>query len=174
MLKEKAKDLKSCIEIVLDFPIPGVSFKDVTPLLRDHFKETIDALEALYTPAEWEKVDYLTGIEARGFVFASALAERLGKGLVLIRKEGKLPGKTMRVESKLEYGSAVLEMYSGQGNLLIVDDVLATGGTLKHSAELATQVGYEVVGFLVLINLVYLNQFSWNGITARAAIEFSE
>lgn len=174
MLKEQPKDLREFIDVILDFPKPGISFKDITPLLKHHFKETIDVLETLFTPEEWAKVDYLTGIEARGFIFAAGLAERLGKGLVLIRKEGKLPGKTSRLEYELEYGQTILEMYSGQGNLLIVDDVLATGGTLKTSADLATQVGYKVVGFAVLINLVYLNQFNWNGITPRAAMKFEQ
>lgn len=168
------ENIKNLIDIIQDFPKPGISFKDISPLLKNDFSKAIDAFVELFSKEEWANVDYVAGIEARGFIFASALADRLGKGLVLIRKEGKLPGKTARYEYALEYGETVLEMYYGEGNVLIIDDVLATGGTLKASADLAQLTGYTVVGIAVLINLAYLNQFSWNDMPARAAVEFDQ
>lgn len=168
MSKQTILDL---IKAVPDFPKPGVSFKDISPLLKNNFKLAIDEFEKLLTKEEWKKVDYLIGIESRGFIFASALAERLGKGLVLVRKQGKLPGDVGSISCALEYGEAILEMQYGQGTVFIVDDVLATGGTLAAAADLAVQTGYEVLGFAVLMNLTYLNQFAWNGIKAHHILE---
>jgi len=171
MSKDKIKKL---IKAVPDFPINGVSFKDISPLLREGFSLSIDEFEKLFTSAEWEQIDYLAGIESRGFIFAAALAERLGKGMVLIRKPGKLPGPTARMSCVLEYGETTLEMQYGEGNIVILDDVLATGGTLKAAADLAVQTGYNVQGLGVLMSLTHLNQFEWNGLQARTILEFTE
>ena len=117
------------------------------------FDATIDAIEALFTDAEWDGVDAVAGIESRGFILAAALAERRHKGFVPIRKKGKLPPPVVDVAYDLEYGSGVLEMQTGRGRLLLVDDVLATGGTLGASAALARQAGYAVDGIGVLLDL---------------------
>ncbi|MFI4954663.1 MAG: adenine phosphoribosyltransferase [Gammaproteobacteria bacterium] len=171
MSKQQIKDL---IHAVPDFPKLGVSFKDISPLLKNGLSLAIDEYEKLFTPAEWEKVDYLAGIESRGFVFAAALAERLGKGLVLIRKQGKLPGDVQTLSYSLEYGEAVIEMQRGAGSLVIIDDVLATGGTLQASADLAVKSGYSVFGIAVLLNLAHLNNFAWQGLKARVILEVNE
>jgi adenine phosphoribosyltransferase len=122
-------------------------------LLRRHFASTIESLEALFTQQEWDAVDAIAGIESRGFILASALAERRGKGFVPIRKKGKLPPPVVDIAYELEYGTGVLEMQAGQGRLLLIDDVLATGGTLAASTTLSRQAGYVVHGIGVLIDI---------------------
>ena len=123
-------DLQSAIADVADFPQPGILFRDISPLLRDHFAETVRALDALLTDAEWNTVDALAGIESRGFILGAALALQRRKGFVPVRKQGKLPPPVVDVAYDLEYGSGVLEMQRGRGRLLLIDDVLATGGTM--------------------------------------------
>ncbi len=137
-----------------DFPKPGIVFQDFSPLLRDNLTLCVDALQALFDDEEWQRVDFLVGVESRGFILASALANRLEKGLVLARKAGKLPQPADRVAYYLEYGEAVLEMNAGEGqNVLIVDDVLATGGTLEAAFQLCEKVGYIPVGAALLMDL---------------------
>ncbi len=123
-------DLKPHIVAVPDFPLPGILFRDVMPLLRTHFEPTIAALDALLTEEEWAQVDAVAGIEARGFIMGAALALRRGKGFIPIRKQGKLPPPVSSLAYQLEYGSATLEMQPGSGRVIVVDDVMATGGTM--------------------------------------------
>ena len=145
--------LKALVAEIPDFPKPGILFRDVSPLFRLRFGETIDAVDALFTDGEWDQVDAVAGIESRGFILASALAERRDKGFVSIRKKGKLPPPVVDVDYDLEYGSGVLEMQAGQGALLLIDDVLATGGTLKGSVSLSEQAGFTLKGVGVLTDL---------------------
>jgi adenine phosphoribosyltransferase len=146
-------ELRKYVADVPDFPKPGILFRDITPLLRGHFGATVGALDALWDDDEWGMVDAVAGIESRGFIFAAALAERRGKGFVPIRKKGKLPPPVVDVAYDLEYGTGVLEMQAGQGRLLLVDDVLATGGTLAASVVLSRAAGYSVRGIGVLIDI---------------------
>src|ERR1700687_3936090 len=138
-------ELKRYVVDVPDFPRPGILFRDITPLLRHKFKQTIDVLERLLDADQWRRVDAIAGIESRGFILAAALAARRGKGFVPIRKQGKLPPPVVDIAYALEYGSGVLEMQRGGcGRLLLVDDVLATGGTMRAAAELCDHAGYDV------------------------------
>jgi adenine phosphoribosyltransferase len=165
-------DLKRLIWDVPDFPKPGILFRDISPLLRSHFVETIEAVEALFSHAEWKHVDAVAGIESRGFILAAAMAARRGKGFVPIRKQGKLPPPVVDVPYALEYGTGVLEMQRGEGRLFIVDDVLATGGTLGASATLARMAGYDVDALGVLIDLKLVKGFQWEGLKPRTVIEY--
>ena len=150
--------IASHIRDVADYPQPGVMFKDITPLLAEPqaFTAVVDALAATFGP-----VDKVAGIEARGFIFAAPVAYRNGAGFVPVRKQGKLPSTTFAQEYKLEYGTATLEVHQdafGPGDrVLIVDDVLATGGTARATANLVTRTGAEVVGVAVLMELSFLN-----------------
>jgi adenine phosphoribosyltransferase len=149
----RMQDLKQFVVDIADFPKPGILFRDISPLLRRHFAATIAALDGLFDAHEWNAVDAIAGIESRGFILASALAERRGKGFVPIRKKGKLPPPVVDIAYDLEYGTGVLEMQAGQGRLLLIDDVLATGGTLTASVTLSRQAGYVVQGVGVLIDI---------------------
>jgi len=152
-------DLKSLIREVPDFPKPGINFYDITTLLKDPqgWRDTIDALTAHYQGA---KIDVVVGVEARGFFFAPAMAYALGAGFVPVRKPGKLPAATVSVEYALEYGTDRLQMHQdaitpGQ-KVLIIDDVLATGGTAAAVAQLVENVGGEVLGLGFLVELDFL------------------
>jgi adenine phosphoribosyltransferase len=152
--------LKQRIRHVPDFPKPGILFYDVTTLLkdRDGFGMAVDAMAA---PHAKEKVDLVVGIESRGFIFGSAIADRLKTGFAPVRKLGKLPSKTKRASYALEYGSDSLEIHedacqSGQ-RVLVVDDLLATGGTAAATISLVRGLGAEVVGVQFLIELLALN-----------------
>ena len=141
---------------VPDFPQPGIVFKDITPLLADAaaFGATVAAL-AKVAP----EVDVVAGVEARGFLLAGAIARELGCGLVPVRKAGKLPPPTVRRAYQLEYGTAEVEVPTHvlQGRrVLVVDDVLATGGTMRAAADLVTEAGGTVVGLAVLLELGFL------------------
>jgi len=165
-------DLKRLVWDVPDFPKPGILFRDISPLLRSHFAETIAAMDGLFSAAEWRAVDAVAGIESRGFILAAAMAERRGKGFVPIRKQGKLPPPVVDVPYALEYGTGVLEMQRGEGRLILVDDVLATGGTLAASATLSRMAGYDVTALAVLIDLKLVHDFRWEGMTSRTVIEY--
>jgi len=165
-------DLKRAIADVADFPRPGILFRDISPLLRDHFAQTIRALGALMTDAEWTTVDALAGIESRGFILGAALALERGKGFVLVRKQGKLPPPVVDVAYELEYGAGVLEMQRGQGRLLLIDDVLATGGTMTAAAELCLRAGYSVEALAALIDLNLVKDYRWRNLRLRAAIRY--
>lgn len=151
--------LKSRLRNVPDFPKPGILFKDITPLLADPraFHITLDLLAQRYIG---EHIDVVVGIESRGFIFGGALSARLNASFVPVRKPGKLPAATDRVAYELEYGKAELEMHKGsirQGaKVLIVDDLLATGGTAAAAAELARMQGGEIAGFAFVIELDFL------------------
>jgi len=149
-------DLSRYIRSIPDFPKPGVLFRDITPLLADAdaFHEAIEAMAA---EVQKNDPDVIVGIDARGFIFASAIAFKLNKGLVIARKKGKLPYKTMSVKYSLEYASHDLEMHEDAivpgTRAVIVDDVLATGGTAKAAAALVEQLGGTVAGILFLIEV---------------------
>jgi adenine phosphoribosyltransferase len=153
-------NLQQAIRDIPDFPQTGIIFKDITPLLQDRvlFPQAIDAIAAGFVG---QKVDVVVGVESRGFIFASALAYKLGAGLVIVRKPGKLPYKTYRATYQLEYGTDTLEIHQdaikpGQ-NALIVDDVLATGGTMQATAELVQSCQAKIVGISFLIELTFLH-----------------
>src|SRR5580692_13209023 len=165
-------DLKQAIANVPDFPRPGILFRDISPLLRDHFEATMAAMDALLGEAEWNEIDALAGIESRGFILGAALAIRRGKGFVLVRKQGKLPPPVVDISYDLEYGSGVLEMQRGNGRLLLVDDVLATGGTLTAAAELCERAGYQLKALAVLIDLHIVSDYSWRNLRLRASIDY--
>tara|TARA_B100000035_G_scaffold294186_1_gene284247 strand:+ start:537 stop:1046 length:510 start_codon:yes stop_codon:yes gene_type:complete len=145
-------DYKLLIKDVEDFPIKGISFKDISPLLASPlFKNVIQEMGNLVL-----KPDYWVGVESRGFIFASALAIEFGGGVVLCRKSGKLPGKIVSQSYDTEYSSDHLSVQIGSGSLVIVDDVLATGGTLATVSKLCSSAGYDVQDHLVLIDLKYV------------------
>ncbi len=152
--------LKSRIRHVPDFPKPGILFYDITTLLRDPegFRLVIDAMS---TPYLSKGVDLVVGIESRGFILGAAVADRLQAGFVPVRKVGKLPAKTVRVSYDLEYGSDSLEMHSDAiepgRRVLIVDDLLATGGTARATIDLVKGQGGQIEGVIFLIELVDLN-----------------
>jgi adenine phosphoribosyltransferase len=165
-------ELKRAIRDVPDFPTPGILFRDIAPLMREHFAATIDALDALLPAEQWRQIDAVAGIESRGFILGAALAARRGKGFVLVRKKGKLPPPVVDISYSLEYGFGVLEMQRGSGGVLLVDDVLATGGTLTASAELCERAGYQVRALAVLINLNIVANYRWRDLPLHAAIEY--
>ena len=165
-------DLKQYIVDVPGFPKPGIVFRDIAPLLRHHFGAVVDAMGALVRPDEWQQVDAVAGIESRGFVLAAALAARHSKGLVMARKKGKLPPPTVRASYDLEYGSDALEMKQGDGRVLLVDDVFATGGTMRASADLCRTAGYDVIALLVLLDLNLNAHFEWNLLKIRPVIRY--
>src|ERR1700675_779276 len=165
-------ELRQAIADVADFPRPGILFRDISPLLRDHFGATVQALDALLTDAEWSEIDALAGIESRGFILGAALAIRRRKGFVLVRKQGKLPPPVVDVSYDLEYGSGVLEMQRGNGRLLLVDDVLATGGTMTAAAELCERAGCTLKALAVLIDLHIISDYSWRNLRLRASIDY--
>jgi adenine phosphoribosyltransferase len=151
--------LKRLIRAVPDFPKPGILFYDITTVLKDKagFAQLIDAFAAYYID---KKVDLVLGIEARGFIFGPALAYRLNAGFVPVRKPGKLPAETLTVRYDLEYGSDSLQIHKdaiqpGQ-RVIIVDDLLATGGTMLATTSLVKQLGGEIVGITVAIELDFL------------------
>ncbi|MEL6329473.1 MAG: adenine phosphoribosyltransferase [Planctomycetota bacterium] len=153
------RELPDLIADVPDFPKPGVTFKDMTPLLADPSALAL-AVELMANPYRKHRVDAVIGAESRGFIFGTALAQALSAGFVPIRKPGKLPRDVAGVDYELEYGSDRLEMHadaiSGGQRVVIVDDLLATGGTMAASIELVERTGAEIVGATVLIELTFL------------------
>jgi adenine phosphoribosyltransferase len=154
-----AEALRERIREIPDFPKPGILFYDITTLLKDPaaYKEAIDLM---LSPFAGEPIDLVVGMESRGFIFSAPMAYQLGAGLVPVRKLGKLPAETITVEYALEYGSNTLEIHRdaiqpGQ-KVLIVDDLLATGGTVKGTIELVERLKGEVVGLAFLVELDFL------------------
>jgi adenine phosphoribosyltransferase len=165
-------ELKQAIRDVADFPRPGILFRDISPLLRDHFGATVQAMDGLLTDAEWSGIDALAGIESRGFILGAALALHRGKGFVLVRKQGKLPPPVVDVAYELEYGSGVLEMQRGSGRVMLIDDVLATGGTMTAAADLCERAGYQLGAMAVLIDLKIVGNFSWRTLRLRTVLGY--
>jgi len=153
-------DLLRYIRDVADFPKPGIVFKDLTPMLADA-RAFAAAIEALIAPFRDSKIERVVGIEARGFIFGAAAAHALGAGFVPMRKPRKLPAATIGVDYALEYGMDRLEMHADalvrDERVLIVDDVLATGGTLIAGASLCEQAGATLVGATVVAEIGFLN-----------------
>jgi len=153
------EELKKYIRNIPDFPKKGIVFRDITTLLKDAeaFRKAIDSLYECYRERE---IDLVVGTEARGFLMAAPLAYRLGAGVVPVRKPGKLPAETLRLEYQLEYGSDALEIHRdaiepGQ-KVLVVDDLLATGGTIEATCRMVEQLGGEIVAVAFLIELDFL------------------
>ena len=155
---ELTRLITSRVRDVPDYPQAGVVFKDITPLLADGkaFNAVVDGLAALYGP-----VDKVAGIEARGFILAVPVACRLGVGFVPVRKKGKLPGTTFAQDYELEYGVSTLEVltdaFEPSDRVLVIDDVLATGGTAEATVNLVRRSGAQVAGIAMLIELSFLN-----------------
>lgn len=170
----KHSNLYSAIDHVPDFPMPGIMFYDISRVLSTRMEDAISEMVALYSKEEWDSIDLIGSIDARGFIFASALAMHTDKNIVMIRKAGKLPPPLVSYKYDLEYGTDTLEMRHGNGNVLLADDVLATGGTLKAAAELCKKSGYHVNGFATFIDLRFLNNFTWQGLQCRSVLQYEE
>lgn len=155
----KIMNLKTLIRDIPDFPKPGIMFRDITPLLKDPIglEYVIDQIVHLYSQY---KIDYVIGIESRGFMFATPLVAKMEAGFVPVRKPGKLPAQVYSVEYELEYGTDTLEIHQDAmppgSRVLIVDDLIATGGTAAATANLVAQSGCELVGFAFVIELMDL------------------
>ena len=151
---------KNIIRNVPDFPKKGIGFKDITTLLKDGnaFKDSIDAIANNYNA---DDIDLIVGVEARGFIFASALAYKWSKGVIMVRKPGKLPAEIVSEQYSLEYGTDAVEIHkdaiSANQRILIVDDLLATGGTVAATCRLVEKLGGRIVGIAFLIELNFLN-----------------
>lgn len=164
-------DLKALIRDVPDFPQKGVLFRDITPLLQnpaalEHVARTLPGMTDL------TKIDHFAGVESRGFILAMLLAATHKKGFLPIRKAGKLPPPVVKRSYDLEYGQASLELNPGKGRVLVIDDVLATGGTLNAAVEVCREAGYDVVDVAVLINLTFLNKMTFNGRPVPSIIQY--
>lgn len=164
-------NLKSFIRDIPDFPQPGILFRDITPLLKSseamHF-----VAQSLVAKTDLSKVDYFAGIESRGFILATLLAAHHKKGFLPIRKAGKLPPPTEKVSYDLEYGQASIELNPGQGRVMIIDDVLATGGTLKAAIDVSHKAGYTVEDVAVLIDLTFLNKFKFKDRGVHSLVQY--
>jgi len=154
-----ADNLRARIRDVKDFPEPGISYKDITTLLKDGLalKQAVEELGSVFSN---EQIDFVVGIESRGFILGAPLAVERGCGFIPVRKPGKLPATTLRQEYSLEYGSDAVEIHEdaitkGQ-QVLVVDDVLATGGTMQATCQLLERVGANIVGLTFLIELAFL------------------
>lgn len=154
------EDLKSIIRDIPDFPKKGIIFKDITTLLADamSYQRMVDLISHRYVG---KKIDKVVGVEARGFIIGAALAYKLGSGVVLVRKPGKLPGETFKKSYELEYGTDTLEIHTDAikkgERVLIADDLLATGGTISAVVEMVSALGGEIVDCCFLAELSFLN-----------------
>jgi len=160
---------KDYIKEVKDFPIEGVNFKDLSPLLAD--QETFRS-SLVEMGRQVRLPDYWVGVDSRGYLFSSGLATYFGGGVVCARKEGKTPGEFVSKTYDLEYGTATLELQPGKGEVVIVDDVLATGGTLQAVNELAKIAGYDVVGVLVLVDLKYVPRVDNFNLNVKSVVSY--
>ncbi len=152
-------DIKTLIRDIQDYPIPGILYKDITPLLADPRGLSL-AVELMANPYRGQGIDVVVGAESRGFIFGTAIAQALSAGFVPVRKPGKLPGKTKKISYELEYGSDTLEIHEDAikpgYNVLMVDDLLATGGTMEACCKLVQELGGNIHGITVLIELAFL------------------
>jgi adenine phosphoribosyltransferase len=164
-------NLKTLIRDVPDFPSKGVLFRDISPLLKNHEAMNFVA-HKMIEGVDLAKIEYFAGIESRGFILAMLLATTHKKGFMPIRKAGKLPPPVLQTSYDLEYGKATIELPPGSGSIMIVDDVLATGGTLQAAIDLSTQAGYKVEHTAVLINLTFLNQMKFKGKEISSVIQY--
>lgn len=155
----KKSDLKKSIRTIVDFPKAGINFRDITTLLKDKdaFKKAVILLAKKYRKAN---IAYVVAVEARGFILGGALAYKLGAGFIPVRKKGKLPGKTQNITYQLEYGTDTLEIHEDAiapgSRVLIVDDLLATGGTVRAVCDLVRKMQGEIAGIVFLIELTDL------------------
>ena len=155
-----SQSLRAAIRDVIDFPKPGIIFKDITPILSNGalFRESISLL---CDTTGGVKIDKVVGIDARGFIFAAAVADRLGAGFVPVRKKGKLPWDTLEASYSLEYGENIVQLHKDAvkpgESILLVDDLLATGGTAAAAVKLLDELGANIIGISVLIELGFLN-----------------
>jgi len=169
-------DLEAAVRNVPDFPQPGIQFKDITPVLADA-RLFAGAVDLLIEPHREASIDHCVGIDARGFIFAAAAAQKLGTGFIPIRKQGKLPWKTHEESYALEYGEATIAIHQdaitpGQ-RVLLLDDLLATGGTAAAAIHLLEKIGAEIVEASFLIELTFLNgREKMNGHPIRALITY--
>ena len=156
---------------VPDFPKPGVIFKDISPILKTKLPQLI---EDLGKSIKWDDIDLVLGIESRGFILGSALAIKNNKGFLPVRKKGKLPPPVISIDYDLEYGSDTLEMSVNTEKLrvLIVDDVVATGGTLRATFQLCEKNNFEVKAISTLINLKFLNELEKEGIKVSSVLNY--
>lgn len=169
-------DYKKFITDVPNWPAEGVLFKDITPLIANRilFTSVIDELAFMIDELNVEP-QFVAGIESRGFIFGAATAYSNILGFVPVRKENKLPPPVEYIDSTKEYGNEVLEVKAGFGDIVIIDDVLATGGTLKATEELLTTAGYNVVGAIVVIDLTYLHdEILIGGQPVKSLIKYDE
>lgn len=166
-------DYRSLIREVPDFPIAGVLFRDISPLLQNAEAFSQVAMD-FSKMIDLESVDLFVGIESRGFILASQLAAKFNKGFLPLRKAGKLPPPTIKQSYKLEYGEATLEVVpsSQKAKVVICDDVLATGGTLRAAIELCEKAGYKVEDVLVLINLKFLNSLQFRNKEIKSLLQY--
>ncbi|MBC7467117.1 MAG: adenine phosphoribosyltransferase [Bdellovibrio sp.] len=164
---------KELIREVPDFPIAGVLFRDVSPLLQnaEAFSQMALDFEKII---DIKNVDLFVGIESRGFIFAALMAAKFNKGFLPLRKAGKLPQPVLAESYDLEYGQATLEIAPAakKQRVVVCDDVLATGGTLKASVSLCERAGYEVVDLMVLINLTFLNKMTHKNQPVKSLIQY--
>ena len=170
--------LNSLIRDVPDFPEPGVLFKDITPVLGDP-EALIGVVEALVAPYRDMGITKVAGIESRGFILATPVATALGAGFVPLRKPGKLPYDVMREEYSLEYGTDALEMHvdavDENDRVLVVDDVIATGGTAAAAVKLLARPGADVMGMVVMVELAFLNgRSALDGLPLRALVTYGD
>jgi adenine phosphoribosyltransferase len=159
------------IRSVPDFPKAGIVFKDITPLLQERFPEVVEAMCKTIT---WDEIDYVVGIESRGFILGAAMAAFKGKGFIPVRKKGKLPPPVIAESYALEYGTDTLEMIlnAKSARVVLVDDVLATGGTLKAVMNLCERNQLDVKAMSLLINLTFLNKFTEEGYPVHSVLNY--
>ena len=164
-------ELEKNLRQVADFPKPGICFLDMSPILADGALFA-SVIHHLCEPYRGQKIDKIVAIESRGFILGAAIAGRFAKGFIPLRKAGKLPPPVVSQSYALEYGNATLEMRHGTGKVVVIDDVLATGGTLDAGLQLCQRAGYEPIGAAVLIDLRFLNEYRFKGARIPSVIQY--
>ena len=170
MPNNKIQSLFSKIKQIPNFPKSGINFFDLNPVFANPADFQI-LIEALAEPLKNLALDKIIGVESRGFILGAALAQHLKIGFVPLRKPGKLPPPVIRKSYSLEYGKDALEIQPGSGRVALIDDVLATGGTLLAAASLSEEAGYQIESIQVVLNLKDLNSFSWKKQKAQSLFE---